>query len=203
MGREWLLSIQQAANAIGAIFTKISRGWEAFKSGGLVAGVSAFSEEITNPATSMLNDLRANRTQRNNQYEAGRLQREQTLKTNDDLFSKMWQAQDFWGTRKTVKEAKAAEKSPKESMYGGGGGGGHTSFNGKDAKEGKGKGAGKGVSDIAGQSQQVRNITINFDSYIKGDVLTQNNTFKNMDQAQLTRWLQENFQRLIYSTEVY
>lgn len=58
------------------------------------------------------------------------------------------------------------------------------------------------INKIAGQAQQVKNVTINFDSYIKGDVITQNQQIKNMNQDELMRWLNDNFKRLLQSVEL-
>lgn len=59
------------------------------------------------------------------------------------------------------------------------------------------------ASKVAGQSQQVRNITISFGSYIKGDIISQNNQIKGMSKEELDRWLREHFQRLLYSMEAF
>lgn len=61
-----------------------------------------------------------------------------------------------------------------------------------------------GNSDIQGTasgSQQTRNITINFDSYIKGDVVSQNKVIQNMSKEDLMQFLQENFNRLLFGIE--
>lgn len=58
-----------------------------------------------------------------------------------------------------------------------------------------------GTDKVVGSSQQNRNITINFDSYIKGNVLSQNQVISKMSKEQLLNFLQENFKRLIANVE--
>lgn len=78
-----------------------------------------------------------------------------------------------------------------------------TADDGKDWKvDGKGDGkGGNSTGRVTGSAQQTRNVTINFGSYIKGDVISKNQNIQNMSADQLDRWLREHFQRLIQSVE--
>jgi hypothetical protein len=66
---------------------------------------------------------------------------------------------------------------------------------------GKGTEGAPKASKVTGSSGQVRNITISFGSYIKGDMITQNKEIAGMSKEELSRWLKENFLRLIRSLE--
>ena len=48
---------------------------------------------------------------------------------------------------------------------------------------------------------QVRNITIKFDSYIKGNMITQNQQVAGMSKDEFDRWLREHFLRLLHDVE--
>lgn len=73
----------------------------------------------------------------------------------------------------------------------------------KDAFKGLGKGSGKDNTSgrVVGSSQQVRNISIRFDSYIKGDVISKNEQIGKMSGDELDRWLRDHFVRLTHSVE--
>jgi tape measure domain-containing protein len=68
-------------------------------------------------------------------------------------------------------------------------------------QEGKSGKNSSSADSVAGSAQQARNITINFGSYIKGDVISQNQQISSMTADQLDKWLREHFQRLIHSVE--
>lgn len=55
-------------------------------------------------------------------------------------------------------------------------------------------------SSVNGQSG--RNITINIDSFIKGDVISQNQSIQGMNKEELVRFLQEAFRRMIADAEM-
>ena len=72
---------------------------------------------------------------------------------------------------------------------------------GNNSSGGSSGGLGAGTDKVIGSSKQTRNITIKFDSYIKGDVISQNNVIRNMNKDELLRFLAENFRRLMASIE--
>lgn len=58
-----------------------------------------------------------------------------------------------------------------------------------------------GVAKTVSGAQQQKNVTINIDSYIKGDLITQNKAIQNMSAGQLQQFLMEGFVRLVRGAE--
>lgn len=69
-------------------------------------------------------------------------------------------------------------------------------------KGGKGKGAGDQVSRVTGAGQEVKNITVNIDSFVKGGINTANTTLNKMDTRELESWFNEMLMRTIRNLEL-
>lgn len=76
-----------------------------------------------------------------------------------------------------------------------------TPGSGKTPPGGKNNNLNADTDKVINSSKQTRNISIHFDSYIKGDVISQNNVIKNMSKDELLRFLAENFKRLMANIE--
>lgn len=61
---------------------------------------------------------------------------------------------------------------------------------------------GGGTGDVVSGARQQRTTIINFDSFIKGDLITQNKAIQNMRPDELLRFLQESGRRLVAGIEM-
>lgn len=57
------------------------------------------------------------------------------------------------------------------------------------------------VDSITGSARQVRNLTVNIDSFNKGGINTANTTLKHMEPAQIEEWFTEMCMRIVRSIE--
>lgn len=74
---------------------------------------------------------------------------------------------------------------------------------GKDGKKkGKGGGAAEQVQKVTGAGQEVKHITVNIDSFVKGGINTANTTLGKMDANQLENWFTEMLMRTIRNLEL-
>lgn len=104
-------------------------------------------------------------------------------------------AGDFYRLMKEGTLAGVMDKLPglmPKTMNAAGGGG---------AKGGSTSMGDTGVGKVVGSGQQIRNITVNFGSFIKGDIISQNKVIQNMTSEELKKWLQETMKSVIYSLE--
>ncbi len=180
------LYAQNFGEYVIGIFGNIGRAWELVKKFEFTAAKEALFADITTGASKEIDRLKSEREA----YKTDMINQQQKLK-NDYLtgLKDTW----TWNKKKATSTETDNPLQPEEP-----GGGGET----QPLPPGGGLSPSQGVAAVAGQSQQVRNVSIHFDSYIKGDVLTQNTTIKNMDKDELMRWLGENMQKLIRSMEL-
>ncbi len=57
------------------------------------------------------------------------------------------------------------------------------------------------ISKITGSAKQIKNITVNIDSFNKGGINTENTTLKNMDADDIEQWMTNMFLRVVRNVE--
>ena len=70
-----------------------------------------------------------------------------------------------------------------------------------DAKDKKDKKTGENISKVAGQANQVRNVTIQIDAFNKGGINVAQSAFQGMTKEDLEAWMKEMLRRLIINAE--
>jgi TP901 family phage tail tape measure protein len=58
------------------------------------------------------------------------------------------------------------------------------------------------IDKITGNAKQIRNLTINIDSFVKGGINTENTTLQNMDAQELKEWFSKMMMRVVRNTEL-
>ena len=66
---------------------------------------------------------------------------------------------------------------------------------------GGGAGSGDATGSVVGSAKQIRNITINIDSFIKGGINTTNTEMQHMSGTEISQYLEEMFMRMIRNAE--
>jgi TP901 family phage tail tape measure protein len=60
----------------------------------------------------------------------------------------------------------------------------------------------KQITKITGSAKQIRNITVNIDSFVKGGINTQNTELENMDAEELEKWFTDMMMRVVRNVEM-
>lgn len=100
-----------------------------------------------------------------------------------------------------VKQLKKGDKKDEDNtlyanLLNGGGKDGGKKGGSKDSHQGE------QVSKVTGAGQQVRNITVNIDSFVKGGINTANTTLQKMDTKEIENWFNEMLLRTVRNLEL-
>lgn len=100
-----------------------------------------------------------------------------------------------------VKQLKKGDKKDEDNtlyanLLNGGGKDGGKKGSSKDSHQGE------QVSKVTGAGQQVRNITVNIDSFVKGGINTANTTLQKMDTKEIENWFNEMLLRTVRNLEL-
>lgn len=174
-----LLQFKDFGEHITGIIENIKNAWDLAWTGNFSSAKDALVADIKTEASKQLEALEAQRNFQKALYEE---------RSNKNLVD----VADAWknvNIRVKTKKTDTSLTDKKVDMVGG---------TDPTIKEGTGAGA---ASKVTGAASQVRNISISFGSYIKGDIITQNKQIQNMSKDELDRWLREHLLRLIQSVE--
>ncbi|MDR3327318.1 MAG: hypothetical protein LBT04_04215 [Prevotellaceae bacterium] len=74
--------------------------------------------------------------------------------------------------------------------------------NNENNNDNSGNSLSKSVSEVTGSAKQIRNITINIDSFNKGGINTQNTSLQKMDAKQIEDWFIDACMRAVRNVEM-
>ena len=170
-----------------ALFDKVGRAIKAALSFNFSEAKEIMKEQVTTDADKEIDRLKQERDENRKKYANETMQRVKETK-------------DAWKnislTKKEDKEESSASASSALSPSGGGAG-----APGMAEAGGGGAGSGDATGSVVGSAKQIRNITINIDSFIKGGINTTNTEMQHMSGTEISQYLEEMFMRMIRNAE--
>ncbi len=181
-----LLKFKSFAQYVKALFQNIGKAISLAFKGDFSGAKEALQAKISTQASHEIETLKA-------AHEKQKLEAVKSMIENNRKIKEEWSGVGIHWKKKGTAEESESQSNP--LMAGGG------PLSGSSGEENSGNGGteslGSGVNKIVGSAKQVKNITVNIDSFNKGGINTENTTLQNMDADQIEEWYTAMLMRMV------
>ncbi|MBS2100697.1 phage tail tape measure protein [Carboxylicivirga linearis] len=171
---------------IKGLFSNIGDAIKLALSGDFSGAKTALTSPIKTAASEEIEQLKAERQKDIDAYKNATVDNAKAVMEGIKLVSNL-----RWKSKKEA-EAEQQESSPFAADGSSGSKSGSTSLNGAGSDS---------INKITGSAKQVKNITVNIDSFVKGGINTENTNLQKMNPNELEQWMTNMFLRVIRNVE--
>lgn len=183
--------LQSFGQFAAQLFQNIGKAIKAALSGKFSEAKDILKSKITTEASKDIEKLKAERDKNRREYAS-------------DTVKRVKETRDAWASvslQKKTEDKKSSSAVSTSTTPAGSFGGGDLSDETSSTSPSGSSSGGDATQSVTGSASQVRNITVNIDSFIKGGINTQNTELQHMSGSEISSWLEEQFMRIIRNLE--